>query len=84
VVRARDAFAVMAEEAQEQDWRRLATRFGEAQFFMDADGDWWFGESAVLQWLESRAERFDARAQKFRLWLMREVFPPLHRWAETS
>jgi hypothetical protein len=81
-VRARDAFRVLAEEPDELALRRLATRFGDALFFPDEHGDWWFGEAAILQWLDPRVERFDAVAQKFQRWLRQEVFPPMHRKAE--
>jgi hypothetical protein len=81
-VRARDAFRVVSEEPGEQALRRLAMRFGEAQFCLDAHGERWFGEDAILEWLESRAGHFDAVARKFHHWLQREVFPPMHRRAE--
>jgi hypothetical protein len=66
--------------------RRLATRFGHGhgQYAADAQGEWWFREAAVVQRLESRAATFDVAARKFRLWLQREVFPPMHRKAEND
>jgi len=52
VVLAQDAFRVVNLTVDEQTLRRLATRFGETQFFQDEGGQWWFGETAVLVWLD--------------------------------
>jgi hypothetical protein len=81
-VRARDVFRVIAEEPDQHALRRLALRFGEAQFFADHQGEWWFGEAAVVQWLDARGQKLDTVAMKFQLWLQREVFPPMHRRSE--
>ncbi len=83
-VSALDAFRVIGEIADDTVFRRLAIRFGEAQFFTDANGQWWFGESAILQWLETRAQRLDAVAMKFQTWLRGEVFAPMHRKAQLA
>lgn len=40
---------------------------------------WWFGETAAVEWLESRTARFDTVARKFRRWLELEVFAPLRQ-----
>jgi hypothetical protein len=81
-VRARDAFRVMGENPDEHALRRISQNLGDAQFFADARGDWWFGEAAVIHWLDPRCESLDIVALKFQTWLRREVFPPLHRRSE--
>ena len=81
-VMAKDVFNVMRERPDAKTRRRLCIAYGEHGFFQDERGDWWFGETAVLEWLNQRAHRFDERAQQFHRWFERDVFPPLHKKAE--
>jgi hypothetical protein len=81
-VRASDLFRALGHVADDAALRRLALRFGDAQFFPDAAGAWWFGERAALEWLQARAARLDPVAIKCERWLRKEVFPPLRRRAE--
>ena len=81
-VRAADIFGALDHASDEAATRRLGLRFGEAQFFMDDAGQWWFGEKAALEWLQARAARLDPVAIKLERWLRLEVFPPIHRRAE--
>lgn len=83
-VRAQDAFAVVKEKPDEAALRRLSLRFGDAAFQADASGQWWFAEDAIMAWLAPRAARHDPVANRFALWLGREVFPPMRRRAEIS
>ena len=81
-VAAWDVFNVLHEKLEDQACRRLGISYGEQGFFQDEHGAWWFGEKTILQWLNNRAHKFDKQALRLRLWLEREVFPPLHKKAE--
>jgi hypothetical protein len=83
-VAAQDVFKVLREEFNAKTSRRLEADFAEGGFFKDEKGDWWFGESALLQWLARRGTRLDRRTNRFRLWLEREAFPPMHRKKELT
>lgn len=79
-LRAADVFLALDAAPDETTHRRLAIRFGKDGFFrVGEDGDWWFALDALLQWLETRAERHEPRAVHFRTWLVREVLPGLRR-----
>jgi hypothetical protein len=79
-VAAVDVFNVLHEEFDATTRRRLEMSCGQGGFVRDETGDWWFGDSALLQWLEKRTS-FDRRVSRFRLWLEREAFPPMRRKA---
>jgi hypothetical protein len=81
-VAAQDVFNVLREQFDARTSRRLETQFAGGGFFKDEKGQWWFGESALLQWLARRGRRFDRRTNRFRLWLEREAFAPMHRKIE--
>ena len=81
-VMASDVFNVMREKPDAKARRRLCIAYGEHGFFQDVRGDWWFGEAAVLAWLNHRAHRADERAQRFHCWFDKDVFPPMHKKAE--
>jgi hypothetical protein len=81
-VAAKDVFNVMHEKPDAQTLRRLGIRFGERGFFQDDAGAWWFGETAVLTWLNERAHKLDQKAHQFHYWFERDVFPPLRKKAE--
>ena len=83
-VAARDVFKVLREPFDDKACRRTRISYGEAGFFQDEDGEWWFGETTVLQWLNRRVHKFDRRAQRFHLRPEREAFPPLRRKAYIS
>jgi len=80
-VAAKDVFNVLCEEFDARTRRRLEMSCGQGGFVRDERGDWWFGDSALIQWLEKRSTGFDRRVNRFRLWLEREAFPPLRRKA---
>lgn len=80
-VAALDVFQVLRVPLDATSIRRLVAACGEEGFFQDAKGEWWFGESALLQWLDKRGTRLERRENRFRLWLEREAFPPAHRKA---
>ena len=77
-VAAQDVFNVLREEFDARTRRRLEISCA-GGLVRDERGDWWFGDSALLQWLEKRSTGFDRRVNRFRLWLEREAFPPLRR-----
>jgi len=81
-VAAQDVFKALREEFNAKASRRLEADFAAGGFFKDKKGDWWFEESALLQWLERRSTRLDRRTNRLRLWLEREAFPPMHRKEE--
>lgn len=81
-VRAQDAFALLKENPDDAALRRMALRFGDTAFHPDSSGSWWFAEHAILEWIAPRAARPDPVANRFALWLEREVFPPMRRRAE--
>ena len=81
-VMAKDVFNIMRERPDEQTRRRMCIAYGEHGFFQDERGDWWFGEAAVLAWLNHRAHKFDERAQRFHRWFEKDVFPPMHKKSE--
>ena len=81
-VAASDVFKVLGDAPDGDTCHRLRAHYGRRGFFQDDQGVWWFGEAALPEWLEQRARGFDQRALKFRLWLLREVFPPLGKRAE--
>ncbi|HEX4583954.1 MAG TPA: hypothetical protein VH183_03935 [Burkholderiaceae bacterium] len=81
-VAARDLFDVLGESFDTQAIRRLRLSWGQAAFCRDERGQWWFEETAVLQWLARRAEGRNRTAQQLLWWLEREAFPALHRKRE--
>jgi hypothetical protein len=81
-VMAKDVFNVMRERPDAKVLRRLCIAYGEHGFFQDERGTWWFGEAAVLAWLNHRAHKFDERAQRFHRWFEKGVFPPMRKKAE--
>ena len=83
-VAARDVFKALGEELDDKTCRQTRISYGEKNFWQDEHGEWWFGEEAIRQWLNRRANKFDRRAHRLYLWLEREVFPPLRRRAEIS
>jgi hypothetical protein len=81
-VAAHDVFEVLRERLDARACRHLVAVCGAEGFTQDEKGDWWFGEPALLQWLEKYGAHADRRAWRFRIWFEREVFPPMHRKAE--
>jgi hypothetical protein len=81
-VAANDALAVLHIEADAPTLRRLQLQCGAEGFFQDEGGRWWFDEAAIVKWLDDSGRTQQHRNQRLRLWLEREVFPPLHRKAE--
>lgn len=81
-VLAADLFRRLAWQPDATFHRRLSQRLG-AGYRQDAQGRWWFSDSGALDWLYQRSTSGDpaqrAQAQRLRLWLEREVFPPLRR-----
>jgi hypothetical protein len=76
---AEDALHVMYLQPHETALHRLALRYGDENFFQDENGRWWFGQSALLDWLQQKAHEGDPRALRFRRWLEREALPGWRR-----
>jgi hypothetical protein len=81
-VAAQDVFNVLRKPLDADTLRRLRAWCGDAGLTQDEKGEWWFAEATVLRWLWERRARFDRRASRFRLWLERGAFPPMHRKVE--
>ena len=81
-VSAQDVFRLLHENPEASTLRRLAISFGESGFFQDENGGWWFGETAILEWLNKRAQKHDQKALRLKLWLERDVIPPHRKKAE--
>jgi hypothetical protein len=81
-VAARDLFDVLGESLDAQTIRRLQLNWSESAFCQDERGQWWFEETAALQWLGRRAEGQNRATQQLHRWLEREAFPALHRKME--
>ena len=78
-VAAADIFDILGERPGPDTLRRLRVHLGDQGLFPDENGEWWFEEAAVLQWLWRRTERHSRQTQRLHFWLAREAFPALHR-----
>ncbi|HYA60286.1 MAG TPA: hypothetical protein VED85_08000 [Burkholderiaceae bacterium] len=76
---AEDIFGILGVKPSADTLRRMRVQLGEQGFFQDEDGDWWFAEAALLQWLGRRTERLSRTEQRLHFWLEREAFPVLRR-----
>ena len=81
-IRTEDVLRVLALDLDDLALRKLGARLPPGALFRDQAGLWWFTEAALLDYLGQHAARQDGRAWRFRLWLEREVLPPLRRQAE--
>lgn len=79
---AADVFDILDHHADATFLRRLALHYGDDGFFGDENGRWWFGESALLDWLQRRAKTLDHRTLRLYRWFAKEVFPPMRKKAE--
>lgn len=78
-VAAADIFTVLGEKPGPDTLRRMRLQLGEQGLRQDENGNWWFEEAALLQWLWHRTERQGRTTQRLHFWLEREAFPALHR-----
>jgi hypothetical protein len=72
---AADIFAVLDLPLDLTTVRRLALRLGDAGFFADEQGEWWFADRALLAWLRGRGPAPDRLALRLARWLEREALP---------
>ena len=79
---ATDVFDILSHRADATFLRRLALQYGDEGFFGDEHGRWWFGESALLDWLQRRAQNLDHQTLRLHCWFEKEVFPPMRKKAE--
>lgn len=81
---ASDVFAILDHQTDATALRRLALQYGSDGFFKDEDGRWWFGESALLDWLQRRSQSLDTQTLRLHRWFAKEVFPPMRKKAELA
>lgn len=79
---AADVFDILRHQTDAPLLRRLALHYGEDGFFKDWRGHWWFGESALLDWLHRRSQSLDHQTLRLHRWFAKEVFPPMRKKAE--
>lgn len=79
---ATDVFDILGYRVDATLSRRLALQYGDNGFFGDERGRWWFGESALLDWLQRRAQTLDHQTLRLHRWFEKEVFPPMRKKAE--
>ena len=73
---AADVFDILSYQTNAPLLRRLALQYGEDGFFRDQRGRWWFGESALLDWLHRRSQTLDHQTLRLHRWFERELFDP--------
>jgi hypothetical protein len=79
---AADVFDILSHQTNAALLRRLALQYGDDGFFKDQRGRWWFGESALLDWLHRRSQTLDHQTLRLHRWFEKEVFPPMRKKAE--
>lgn len=79
---ASDVFDILDHQSSGARLRQLARQYGDDGFFKDERGRWWFGESALLDWLHSRSKTLDHQTLRLHRWFEKEVFPPMRKKAE--
>lgn len=79
---ASDVFDILDHQASGERLRHLARHYGDDGFFKDESGRWWFGESALLDWLHRRSQTLDHQTLRLHRWFEKEVFPPMRKKAE--
>jgi hypothetical protein len=80
--RAADVFDILSHQTNATLLRRLALQYGDDGFFKDQRGCWWFGESALLDWLHRRSQTLDHQTLRLLRWFEKDVFPPMRKKAE--
>ena len=81
---ASDVFDILKHQADATMLRRLALQYGNDGFFKDEQGLWWFGESALLDWLRRRSQKLDQQTLSLQRWFEKDVFPPMRKKAELA
>ncbi|AXS79765.1 hypothetical protein HYN24_06880 [Dechloromonas sp. HYN0024] len=61
--------------------RRLALRYP-GDVYQCAQKEWWFADTALLDWLADKGQNLHHHVLRFRRWFERETFPALRRKAE--
>jgi len=79
---AADVFDILDHQSSGARLRHLARHYGDDGFFKDESGRWWFGESALLDWLRRRSQTLDHQTLRLHRWFAKEVFPPMRKKAE--
>lgn len=79
---ASDVFDILDHQSSAARLRQLAQQYGDDGFFKDESGRWWFGESALLDWLHRRSQSLDHQTLRLHRWFEKEVFPPMRKKAE--
>jgi hypothetical protein len=79
---ASDVFDILDHQSSGARLRHLARHYGDDGFFKDESGRWWFGESALLDWLHRRSQSLDHQTLRLHRWFEKEVFPPMRKKAE--
>lgn len=82
--RAAEVFDILNHPTDDTLLRRLTLQYGDDGFFKDQQGRWWFGESALLDWLYRRSQTLDHQTLRLYRWFEKEVFPPMRKKAELS
>lgn len=81
---ASDVFNILHHPVDATLLRRLAIQYGDDGFFRDHRGRWWFGESALLDWLHRRSHTMDQQTLRLHRWFEKEVFPPMRKKADLN